>query len=101
MADTLKNLYSGELGTVSATLYTVPVSTTTIVKEIILANKTATATTATIKFAGSNIIATKSIPSNDTLIVPLTSILIAGALIEGLAGTATAIDCYISGIEVA
>jgi len=100
MADTLKQLAKGTLGTANATLYTTPASTTTIVKSIILANKTASDATATITFDGANIVPAHAIPANDSIVIQLTAILEAGMLIEGLAGTADAIDYYISGIEV-
>ena len=101
MADTLKTLYSGTLGTVSGTLYTVPALTTAIIKEIVLCNKTTTAATATITFDGINIVSAKSIAANDTLVIELHSILATTKILAGLAGTATAIDCFVSGIEVA
>jgi len=100
VADTLKTLYSGTLGTASASLYTVPASTTTIIKEIILCNKTSSAVTATITFDGINIVGGKSIAANDTLVIELHSILLAGKIIAGLSNTASAVDCFISGIEV-
>lgn len=100
MADTLKTLYSGTLGTASATLYTVPASTTAIIKEIVLCNKTASAATATITFDGINIVNGKSIASNDTLVIELHSILATTKILAGLAGTDAAIDCFVSGIEV-
>lgn len=93
-----KNLYAGTLGTSSTSLYNA--SNKTLVKEIIICNKTATAATATITFDGKTIIGGKSIAANDTLIVPLNSIVEATKAITGLAGTASAIDCYISGVEV-
>ena len=101
MADTLKTLYGGTLGTASATLYTVPASTTAIIKEIVLCNKTASAATATITFDGINIVAAKSIAANDTLVIELHSIFAATKILAGLSGTASAIDCFVSGIEVA
>lgn len=101
MADTLKQLYKGTLGTSSATLYTVPASTTAIIKEIVLANKTATDATATITFDGVNIVPAKKVPANDALVVELHSIMPTATIIAGLAGTASAIDIYVSGIEVA
>lgn len=100
MAYTPKTLASGTLGTSSTTLYTVPASTTAIVKEVVLCNKTGSAATATITFDGKNIIAAKSIPANDTLVVPLSSVLATGKIIAGLASAGSAIDHYISGIEV-
>lgn len=101
MADTLKTLYKGTLGTASATLYTVPLVTKGIVKEIILCNKTATDATATITFDGASIVGAKTIAAKDTLVIELHSVLEAEKIIAGLAGTVTAIDVFISGIEVA
>jgi len=100
MADTLKCLGKGTLGTSTTTLYTVPASTTAIVKEIVLCNKTASDATVTITFDGTNIISGKTVKTNDTYVIEFHSILGAGKIIAGLAGTANAIDYYISGIEV-
>lgn len=100
MADTLKNLYGGTLGTSSATLYTVPASTKAILKEIILCNKTSTDTTATIIVNGITVIGGKNIPKSETYVVEFHSIIEAEKIITGLAGTSSAIDIYISGIEV-
>lgn len=101
MADTLKRLSNSTLGTSSGTLYTVPTLTKAIVKEIVLCNKTATDATATITFNGFTVVGAKTVPKNDTLVIELHTIMEAGTIIAGLAGTASAIDCYISGIEVA
>lgn len=100
MADTLKKVCNGELGTTKVTLYTVPASTTTIIKSIILANKTSIDITATITFAGTNIIPAHTIPANDSIVVQMTAIIETGDLIEGLSDTEASIDYYISGIEV-
>jgi len=100
MADTLKKLASGTLGTTEATLYTVPASTKTIVKSIILCNKTTSTATATIKFAGVEVVAAHAVKANDTLCVQITGVLEASATIAGLASAASAINYYISGIEV-
>jgi hypothetical protein len=101
MADTLKMLGKGTLGTSSGTLYTAPSATKVIIKEMSLCNKTASAATATILFDGVNICADHSIAANDTLLLPMHHIIEATKLITGLAGTGSAIDYYISGIEVA
>ncbi len=101
MTDTLKNLAKGVLGSTSAPLYTVPANTIAIVKEIILANKTAGAVTATVTFDNIIIVPAKSIPANDALVIELHSIIEAGKVIAGSAGAGASIDYYISGIEVA
>lgn len=96
-----KSLFGGTLGTTSATLYTAPATPGyAIITEIILANKTATVATATITRNGINIVAAKSVPANDSLVIPLKTIVGAGEIVAGLSGTASAIDCTISGIEV-
>lgn len=100
MADTLKNLGKGTLSDSSGTLYTAPAATKVIVKEIVLCNKTASAATATLTFDGANVINARSIDAHDSLIIELHSIIEPTKLIAGLAGTAAAIDYYISGIEV-
>jgi len=100
MADTLKKLASGTLDTSSATLYTVPTGTKTIVKSIILCNKTASDKYATITFAGTNVIYQHTVKAKDTLVVQMTAILEASATIAGLAEAASTIEYYISGVEV-
>ena len=101
MADNLKNLYKGTLANSSATLYTVPALTKTILKEIVLCNKTALDATVTVTLDGINIVCGKTIAKNDTYVIEFHSIVEAGKIIAALAGTASAIDIYISGIEVA
>lgn len=101
MAEVSKKLYNATLGDSNATLYTVPAATKTIVKSITLCNRTAAAATATIELDGIYIINGHSIAARDSIIIPnVDQILDTGDLIEGLAGTASAIDCCISGIEV-
>lgn len=101
MADTIKVLAQGTLTTSNATLgVAVPSLKKWIVKEVVLANKAATPSTATIKFNGINIVPGKSIINKDALIVKLNSVLETTYLIEGLSDTASAIDYYISGIEI-
>jgi hypothetical protein len=101
MINTPKRLGKGTLTTGSVTLYTVPASTTAVVKELILCNKTAGAVTVTVTFDGVNIVNAKSIAANDTLVIALSSVLATALIIAGLASANTAIDYYISGLEVA
>ncbi len=100
MTTVLKKLASGTLGTSSSTLYTVPASTKTIVKSIILCNKTSSDKYATITFAGTDVIYQHTVKAKDTLVVQMTAILEASATIAGLAEAADTIGYYISGIEV-
>lgn len=101
MAETRIKAYHGTLSNSNATLYTVPTATKFILKSISLCNKTASAATVTLKLDSIEFLHAVSIAAGDTY--PLSSIdqvLDAGELIEGSAGTASAIDCIISGYEV-
>lgn len=97
---TPKKLYNNKPGTTSATLATAVSGKTTIVKEITLTNTSATESTVTISFDGTEVIAAKKIPPNDTVIYRLSSVLDQGDLITGLQGTAGAIAVTISGVEL-
>lgn len=101
MAITDKRLCKGTLGNSNATLYTAPAGTTVIVKALTLCNYSSSAATATIKFDGTEVIATHSIAAYDTITIPfIDQILDPEELIEGSAGTASSINYYISGKEV-
>lgn len=102
MATTNKRLCKGTLTTSNATLYTVPASTTTVVKAVTICNKTATAQAVTLKFAGTEVIYQHSLAGKDTITLPfMDQILSAGELIEGLSDANSAINYYISGKEIA
>lgn len=97
---TPKKLYNNKPGTASATLATAVSGKITLVKEITLSNTSATESTVTILFDGTEVIAGKKIPPNDTVIYRLSSVLEAGDLITGSQGTAGAIAVTISGVEL-
>lgn len=96
-----------QLGTTISTVYTVPSATTTIVKQILVANVTSTAATATIHFvpsAGSASASNKvfgeiTISANSTQVIDLSTVLPTGATVQALAGSATSINIHISGVE--
>ena len=98
---------SSQLGTTVSTYYTVPASTTAIIKQILLSNVTSTDATATIHFvpsAGSASASNKTfgeivVTANTTQVIDLSSVLPTGATIQALAGTSTAINIHISGVE--
>lgn len=101
MAVVSKRLAKGTFSTASATQYTVPTSTTTLVKAITLCNKTASDATVTLLFGGTEVIYQHTIKARDTITIPfLDQILQSTETITGLAGTASAINYYISGKEV-
>jgi hypothetical protein len=98
-----KRLCKGTLGLANATLYAAPstVGAIVMVKAITLCNKTNAPVTVTIKFAGTEVIATYSMPAYKSLTIPfIDQIIHASELIEGLAGTADSVTYYCSGKEV-
>jgi hypothetical protein len=103
MATVDKRLCSGTLSATNATLYTAPstAGSFVVIKAITLCNKTASMATVTLKLDGIEVVAAYPIEARDTITIPfIDHILEASELIEGLAGTASAINYYISGKEV-
>lgn len=109
MANTPKRLYTGQPATTIQTLYTVPASTKTIVKNIVLANTTVTDATVDIHLvpnggtagATNKIVPTYLVPANNTVVIDFSAALdTAGDTIQALQGTSGAITVYISGVEV-
>lgn len=100
MADTLKSLYRNTLGTSSTALYTVPTNTTTILRNIVLSNRTSSPATVTLDIGGVQIVPTVSINGNSSNYIDLYAVIPAGTAINGSSNTVSAIDCIMSGIEV-
>ena len=82
------------------TAYKVPDSTTTIVKNIVMTNKTGSAATITITIAGVEVVNNYSVAANDTVVIDLSLVMNATETITVQSGTANAINIYISGAEV-
>lgn len=101
MATLPKKLYIGTPGTTSATLYTVPASTTTILKNVVLSNTTATTAVVTIGVGGKNILTNYTVAANDTAVVDLSLVLSASDTITCVQTTANAVNVFLSGVEVA
>jgi len=101
MANIPKRFYKGTVGTTASTVYTVPASTSAIVSNIVLINKTGSAATVTVTVAGIEIVASYSVAANDTVVIDLSLFMNTGETITVQAGTANAINIYISGVEVA
>ena len=86
-------------------LYTVPASTKTVLKEIVLCNTDTVARTVTI-YAGTGtataniIINALTVNPNETKFVTLSTVLNATDIISGGASTVAVVSCTISGVEV-
>jgi outer membrane protein W len=99
MANTLKVLYRGAAATSSATLYTVPASTNTLVTSIVITNTAGTAGTYTLLFNDVSMATTVAVPANDSVIVEPKQLLATTQTIKGLASAIT-INFHITGLEI-
>lgn len=101
MANTPKQLSYGAPGTSTSTLYTVPVSTTTIVKNIVMCNNTTNPAKIYISVANRDIVSGYTVQANDTVILDLSLVMPTGQTITASQVTSSAINLFISGVEVA
>jgi polyisoprenoid-binding protein YceI len=100
MATTSKVLFRGAASTSSATLYTTPSATTTVVTNIAVANTASTAATFTLLLDDVEIQKDSTVAANTTAYIDLKQVLVATDTIKGLA-SATSVDFHISGVEIA
>ena len=99
MATVTKALARTAAATSSATLYTVPASTTTVITNIVVCNNAATAGTFTILLDDIELQKDTAIAANTTIYIDLKQVLATTKTIKGLA-SATTIDFHISGVEI-
>ena len=100
MATVSKALVRASAATSSATLYTVPSATTTVITNIAVANTAASAGTFTILLDDVDLHTTTAIAANSTVYIDCKQVLAATKTIKGFA-SATTIDFHISGVEIA
>ena len=100
MATTTKALVRAAAGTSTATLYTVPASTTTVVTNIVVTNSAATAATFTMTLDGVDLFKTVALAANSTAMFDLKQVLATTKIIAGFASAVT-VSFHISGVEVA
>jgi hypothetical protein len=99
MATTTKALVRTSAATSSATLYTVPSATTTVITNIAVANTASSAGTFTLLLDDVDLHTTTAIAANSTVYIDLKQVLAAAKTIKGFA-SATTIDFHISGVEI-
>lgn len=99
MATTSKTLFRGAASTSSATLYTVPASTTAVITNIVICNETASSQTARILLNGTSLIYDAPIAANSVAVFDLKQPLSATQTIAGLASS-TSVDFHIAGVEI-
>ena len=100
MAVTSKAFFRGAAATSSATLYTVPASTTTVVTNIVVTNTAATSATFTLLLDDVSIGTTVTVGAYDSTIFDLKQVLATTKTIKGLASAVT-VNFHISGVEIA
>jgi hypothetical protein len=100
MATVTKALVRTAAATSSATLYTVPSATTTVITNIAVANTASSAGTFTLLLDDVDLHTTTAIAANTTVYIDLKQVLAAAKTIKGFA-SATTIDFHISGVEIA
>ena len=99
MATISKALARGAFATSSATLYTVPSSTTAVITNIVITNTASSAGTFTLGLNGTSLATTVSVAANSITAIDLKQVLSATQTITGLASAVT-INYHISGVEI-
>ena len=100
MATTTKALARSAFATSSATLYTVPASTTTVVTSIAVCNTSAASQTFNILLDGVALFDGATIAADTTVSVDLKQVIATTKVIAGFA-SATTVTVHISGVEIA
>ena len=100
MATVSKALFRGAASTSSATLYTVPASTTTVVTNIVVTNTVIGDATFTLLLDDVSIATTVTVGGFDTTVIDLKQVLATTKTIKGLASAVT-VNFHISGVEIA
>jgi hypothetical protein len=100
MATTTKALARGAFATSSATLYTVPASTTTVVTNIVVDNTASSAATFSILLDGVELLSAAAVDANSSVFFDLKQTLTTTKIIAGFA-SATTVKFHISGVEIA
>lgn len=96
--NTPKALARGAFATSSATIYTVPASTTAIITNIVITNSAATSATFTLVLDGVDLFKTTTIAANSSVVMDMKQVLTTTKLITGLASAVT-VNYHISGVE--
>ena len=100
MATTTKALARAAAATSSATLYTVPASTTAVITNIAVTNTAGSAGTFSLLLDDVSLHTTTAIAANSTVYIDLKQTLATTKTIKGFASAIT-INFHISGVEIA
>ena len=100
MATTTKALARAAAATSSATLYTVPASTTAVITNIAVTNTAGSAGTFSLLLDDVSLHTTTAIAANTTVYIDLKQVLATTKTIKGFASAVT-VNFHISGVEIA
>ena len=89
----------GAFATSSATIYTVPASTTIIITSIAITNTASSAATFTLVVDGVSLFTTTAIAANTTIVMDMKQVVNTTKVITGLASAVT-VNYHISGVAV-
>jgi Ulp1 family protease len=99
MATTSKALFRGAASTSSATLYTVPSATTTVVTDIVVTNTATSSANFTLSFNDVVFAQNVTVGASDSTIIQVKQPLATTQTIKGLA-SATTVNFHIGGVEI-
>jgi hypothetical protein len=100
MSATPTLFYRGSAATSSATLYTVPSSTTSVLTDIVISNTSSNQEYVTITVDGVNLVPTVPISANSILNFQFKTVMATTKIIAGYASS-TSVKFHISGVETA
>jgi hypothetical protein len=100
MAATPTLFYRGAAATSSATLYTVPSSTTSVLTDIVVSNTSSDQQYVTITIDGVNIVPTVPVSAKQVVNLQFRTVIPTGDIIAGYASSAD-VKFHLSGVEVA
>lgn len=100
MSATPTLFYRGSAATSSATLYTVPSSTTSVLTDIVISNTSSNQEYVTITVDGINLVPTVPISANSILNFQFKTVMATTKIIAGYASS-TSVKFHISGVETA
>jgi len=91
--------YRGAAGTSSATLYTVPASTTAVLTDIVVSNTSSSQQYVTMTVDGVNILPTVPISANTVITIQPKTVIPTGDIVAGYA-TSADVKLHVSGVEI-
>jgi len=91
--------YRGAAATSSATLYTVPASTTAVLTDIVVSNTSSNQQYVTMTVDGVNILPTVPISANTVITIQPKTVIPTGDIVAGYA-TSADVKLHVSGVEI-